>query len=335
MSKKFAVILIAGCLVLANVAATAQRSKAIKVADKFTRSLCLYAYSGFGDDHICKACSLQHKLAETATNDELADLALCHSKASVRAFAFYCLAERKDARCREILCTSLHDTACFGVIDPIFSGTFMYVLDFETKGIRTFLNENDSIWLDSLLFFTPDLPPLAVLYSIIRNQPLDSISYLRLHEMYYQEHNVEALTPLCRYHKEEEKRVVLKLLAAYHKEEGIDEPTKCGMKAVTVWPDKDFIPSLLKIRDYETSGTKSPSYDRMFHLFNALMAYDDEYSYRIIDETLSAAAGTKYTHDVCMGFLSAYDLKHSLFPDNAPRTRYAPLAEKYGRTGKP
>lgn len=364
------------CAVMLSLvtAAFAQNTKVVLVADSLTR-VSLYDDNGWGGTP--KAWTLQEHLNEVATNDDLVALARSHRNGAARATAFRLLVARCDSRYRDILYSSLQDTACFRVqsFDVIYpSNVASYMVDVLTEhwdfqslrdsimidsllrsqpelmkayphlyetfvkkntvtDFRRIFSQKDSVTLDSVLFFTPNLLHIDRLNTILKNLPAEERYYDRLHQMYYDEGYADALPNLCRYRREADKAAVIECLLEYSK--GLDEEhvrvgpggrTNEGLKAVALWPDPAFLPALRKVRDYEVSRIHYDYYRiRLFYL--ALMAYDDENSYNFIDETLRMTGRDKTTRQYHLDFFrEAYD--------SSPRARYESLLNKYGEVQK-
>ena len=198
---------------------------------------------------------------------------------------------------------------------------------------RRIFSQKDSVTLDSVLFFTPNLLHIDRLNTILKNLPAEERYYDRLHQMYYDEGYADALPNLCRYRREADKAAVIECLLEYSK--GLDKEhvrsgpkgrTNEGLEAVAIWPDPAFLPALRKVRDYEVSRIHYDYYRiRLFYL--ALMAYDDENSYNFIDETLRMTGRDKTTRQYHLEFFrEAYD--------SSPRARYESLLNKYGEIRK-
>ena len=157
---------------------------------------------------------------------------------------------------------------------------------------RRIFTKEDSVTLDSVLFYTPNLNHIERVSSILKILPAEERYYERLHQMFYDEGYADALTNLCHYRRETDKAAVIECLLEYskglnerHVIDGPEGRTNEGLEAVAIWPDPDFFPALREVRDYEVSRTHY-DYRRILLFYLALMAYDDEISYNIIDETL-------------------------------------------------
>ena len=195
---------------------------------------------------------------------------------------------------------------------------------------RRIFTQKDSVTLDSMLFFTPNMQHIDRLYTILEELPAEECYYERLHQMYYDEGIAEALPNLCRYRREEDKATVIECLLEYskgldkeHVRNGPEGKTNQGLEAVAIWPDPAFLLALRKVRDYEVSR-KHYDYGRIRLFYLALMAYDDDYSYNFIDNTLRMTgrdSTTRYYH--LRYFREAYD--------RSPNSRYESLLKKYDK----
>lgn len=197
--------------------------------------------------------------------------------------------------------------------------------------LHRFFTQEDSVTLDSMLFFTPNMQHIDRLYTILKELPAEECYYDRLHQMYYKEGIAEALPNLCRYQREEDKAAVIECLLEYskglnkeHVRKGPGGRTNQGLEAVAIWPDPAFLPALRKVRDYEVSR-KHYDYGRIRLFYSALMAYDDENSYNFIDETLRMSGRDSSTrHYHLEYFRKAYDMSSN--------SRYESLLNKYDKS---
>lgn len=359
------------CMVMLNLvtAVFSQNAKAMLIADSLT-SVSLYDDNGWGGTPL--EWTLQERINEVASNDDLVALARSHRNGAARAVAFRLLVARGDSRYRDILRNSLNDTNNFSIqaFDVIYPGNvadyMVNVLvehwDFQSledsiyldslfhsqpelmksrsrlyesfvksptvTDFRRIFTPEDSVTLDSMLFFTPNMQHIDRLYTILDNLPADECYYDRLHQMFYDEGIAEALSNLCRYRRDEDKAAVIECLLEYSKgldkEHAINGPegrTNQGLEAVAIWPDTTFLPALRKVRDYEVAR-KHYDYGRIRLFYSALMAYDDENSYNFIDETLRMSGRDSSTrHYHLEYFRKAYDM--------SPNNRYESLLNKY------
>lgn len=364
------------CVVMLSIvtAVLAQDAKVVAIADSLTR-VSRYNNNGWGDTP--EAWTLQEHLKKMASNDDLVALARSHRNGAARATAFRLLVARCDSRYRDILYSSLQDTACFRVqyndiigssnVANYMVNVLTYHWDFQSlrdsiymdsllrsepelmkkaphlyetfvrkptvTDFRRIFTKEDSVTLDSVLFFTPNMHHIGRLSSILENLPTEERYYERLHQMYYDEGYTNALPALLRYRREADKPAVIECLLEYskglnerHVINGPEGRTNEGLEAVALWPDPAFLPALREVRNYEVTRTHY-DYPRIRLFYLALMAYDDENSYNFIDETLRMTGRDKTTRQYHLKFFrEAYD--------TSPRPRYESLLNKYGEIRK-
>ncbi|MBR1883095.1 MAG: hypothetical protein IJ808_08845 [Muribaculaceae bacterium] len=269
-----------------------------------------------------------------ATNDELVEIAQLHPHAEARACAFSLLVDRNDKRCKDLLLATLRDTSMVmcRAYDMLWNDCVCsYNVDvmFNSKN----LTESEKEELDSVLLFTPNLWSISRIGDILRHLPAEEKYYDRVRDIYCNEQNTLALMALANYRLDADKPLIIKALMEFSKgydklhrsTKGETGGTNQALAAVRRWPDADFMPALIKLRDYELKA-KYYDYSRIRLFYDALMAYDDQRSYDIIDETLSKAEGRNngYTFEFHSKIFKAAVL------DGWPKTqRYMPLIEKH------
>ena len=112
---------------------------------------------------------------------------------------------------------------------------------------------------------------------------------------------------LASYRREEDKSILLDALSHYDNEnedvDWEDDETNNALLAVTVWACQDFVPLLMRIRDYEIKKDDSSMLPRNKYLFEAVMAYNNQWAYNFIDATLALSSKKKdreYSSDITM-----------------------------------
>ena len=201
---------------------------------------------------------------------------------------------------------------------------------------RTF-SIQDSITLDSVLLYTPYINNVGYKFAVLNNLPLDDKYYNRLYEMYIQEGYIYALPALCRYRKDELKPFVKNYLQSYpYVNCTSDSVLSCheistklyiGLLSVKAWPDSDFIPILTDIINFDY-GNWINKLSTLRDIYSALITYDDEYTYRLIEKSLTAVKDQENTD------LDLYYRKIAFRSacEKNPIPRYLPLVEKYCNT---
>lgn len=294
--------------------------------------VCLTASDGWGG--ILSGWEKQEALDRIADADALTELADKHPCATVRTASFLLLVRRGEKSSARVMFAHLRDTATVGVqaFDVAHSGRNVadamvsLVTNCDENEREKLLATRELARLDSILIFTADMSHIPRQRIILAQLPVDDAYYDRLVAMYEQERIMEALPAIAKYRRAEDKELIIEALGRYAL--GLDDQSRYvtgrplypeytynALKAVIEWPDPDFIPALLSIRDYEVKR-EYIDFKRIRMFYGALMAYNNELTYEIIDNTL--AMKPKFHSGE---FRDAYDI--------APKPLYAPLVKKY------
>ena len=132
------------------------KPEVLRIADSLT-GISMHNTNGWAG--IPKEWTLQEKLKQIATNDELVALENYHHNAAVRAFAFNVIVDGGDIRFKEILYNSLTDTARFQIrhADILsMESVASYIVD-ELCNPGGYMSKRDSIYYDTLLRNNPEL----------------------------------------------------------------------------------------------------------------------------------------------------------------------------------
>jgi hypothetical protein len=173
---------------------------------------------------------------------------------------------------------------------------------------------DDSLRMDSTVLFSANASKFIYTYRLYDRLPAKPEYENRLRQLY--EQDPKALIPLARYHREEDKQEIIRLLSQTENRNLISR----GLDAVTVWPSATFKQQVRqicqKILDKEDTDFCSRS------ALSALIAYNEQWSYNLIDKTLlKAKQRDKHYFDYCWSFHEAYE-------DN-PQPLFKPLIKKY------
>lgn len=272
----------------------------------------------------------QEKIKAVATDKEMCSIARFSSVPALRAFAFSVLADKRHAACFDIVCASIRDSATFSApsCDVILGWNVAEYMIFTSEG-DSLLSNRQQFLLDSLIAFTPNLPHLSIRISSAVDRLSDTLEmYNRIRELYLEGHEI-MLTELSRYKKDCDKDLYIAALKEYKK--GLDSQGACcgkcenktnfALAGLKYWQDPDFIPLLEEIRDYEL--TRRYIGGRPVLLFKAVMAYDDDWAYRFMEETFV----TKHAY-------KNYSFPESLYEayyEEPERVRFLPLVKKYAK----
>jgi hypothetical protein len=168
--------------------------------------------------------------------------------------------------------------------------------------------------MDSTVLFSANASKFIYTYRLYDWLPAKPEYENRLRQLY--EQDPKALIPLARYHREEDKQEIIRLLSQTENRNLISR----GLDAVTVWPSATFKQQVRqicqKILDKEDTDFCSRS------ALSALIAYNELWCYNLIDKTLlKAKQRDKHYFDYCWSFHEAYE-------DN-PQPLFKPLIKKY------
>lgn len=265
-----------------------------------------------GDQNV----AYQQLLSNLCTNSDLITLAQLHPKPQIRALAFEFLTYRDDPSVPQLLEHALTDT-CELIRQSADVRWTSNVAEYDvwafknSQMIDSSLTYNYQV-LDSLLIFTPNLSNIDFIsIRLLPSLPALEKYYARLHSMFEQEGIDDALIPLARYHREQDISLIAQALS---------RPSKAyaALHAVANWPHPSFLPHLLSLFD---SNLKSTGRDDLLEAFySALMAYDDQATYDVIDQILSHLKGRMLERN-SKAFKSV--LKEQ------ERPRYMPIWEKH------
>lgn len=250
------------------------------------------SYQYFGDDGwggMPKEWVLQQKLKAMTSIEDKVSLFLTHSNPVVRFTAFNGLLKSNYLDCATLVKNSISDNTIFQswsfdcggsetIADALISKLF------QEKG--TF-SVADSLAIDSIVFYSSNVGcPMYRNMLLRRLQPTPE-RYARAKELCMNKQESAALPLLAKYKREEDKALFIEALGEYAmgldaKGTGNGEPegrTNGAIKAIIQWPDKDFIPVLEKLGDFEVKR-KYYDYTRIQNFYIAIMEYDNEWAYK-------------------------------------------------------
>ena len=144
----------------------------------------------------------------------------------------------------------------------------------------------------------------------------------RVKEIVLKERTYQALKALASYRREEDKSILLDALSHSDNEnedvDWEDDETDNALLAVTVWACQDFIPLLMRIRDYEIKKHDGSMLPRSKYLFEAVMAYNNQWAYNFIDATL-ALSSKKKDHESASDITMATSFHSAMLSHYNPR----------------
>ena len=281
----------------------------------------------------------QQIITERASDEKLLSLTATTESPVVRLTAMNALIRRRHKRCQDIILKNLNDISSCEIKTCDFSFE-EYVEDRFVEWMQNsredgLITKADSIRNDSIILFTKGSSRLRYVHDLVAKLPCDEKYYHRLKEMYNNERVGYVLMPLLKFKKKADKEIVMKSLkrfrerrnkvGGYSQRETIGD-TNAALEAVAVWPIRDFIPTLTALRNYEfTKKYFGPPRIRLLYL--ACLAYDNDWAYHFIDDTLGKSTkrwGKNNDHWQCF-----YETMRE-----SPHPRFAPLINKYHWKGR-
>ena len=195
---------------------------------------------------------------------------------------------------------------------------------------KAVISKEDSLRNDSLALYAVGLSNYLYTRRLLLRLPPKASYYARIKEIALKEQTYQALKALARFRREGDKAILMSALSRYANEEedveSEDDETNNALLAVTVWPCQEFIPMLMRIRDDEVKKDNNSMLPRSKYLFEAVMAYDNQWAYNFIDATLALSSKKKdreYSSDITM----ATNFHSAMLSHYNPR--FASLLRKY------
>ena len=244
---------------------------------------------------------VQPLLDSLCTTEELFELTSRSYSAAVRLAATDALIRRKYAHLEDILLSNYTDTTRIDVWSDDVGWEervgSVFLRNVQSCRKKTIISKEDSLRNDSLALYTVGLSNYLYTRKLLLRLPPKASYYARIKEIVLKERTYQALKALASYRREEDKSILLDALSHYDNEnedvDREDDETNNALLAVTVWACQDFAPLLMRIRDYEIKKHDSSMPPRSKYLFEAVMAYDNQWAYNFIDATLALSSKKK------------------------------------------
>ena len=277
---------------------------------------------------------VQSLLDSLCTTKELCELTNRSYSVGVRLAATDALIRRKYAHLEEILLSNYTDTTKIyvrsdDVIEEEYAGS-VFLRNVQSCRDKAVISKEDSLRNDSLALYAVGLSNYLYTRRLLLRLPPKASYYARIKEIALKERTYQALKALARFRREGDKAILMSALSRYANEEedveSEDDETNNALLAVTVWPCQEFIPMLMHIRDYEIKKHDSSMPPRSKYLFEAVMAYDNQWAYNFIDATLALSSkkkGREYDSYITM----ATSFHSAMLSHYNPR--FASLLRKY------
>jgi hypothetical protein len=280
-----------------------------------------------------KGFALETALSKSATDEQLDSLAIYGKLPAERMLAYYTLLWfRKGKYCAKLMPQMLSDE---GKVVVAASG------DGATTTVNRFVATQSSLkkglftdrhidMIDSMYLSYPDIRTKGY-YAEALKRCKGVPKYYRLFCKLYADGDSLMLPYIAVYKRDKDTQKIITAIKEYsigqaakpedEVEIDLDEygRTNEGLKAVIEWPDPVFMPVLEELGKYMFSRN-GYFYIRGQFYFMALMTYDDDWSYKVIERCLKKKKLLQYYSRI---FTEAFK-----FTGRKPR--YMPLIEKYG-----
>lgn len=259
-----------------------------------------------------------------ASTKEIIELARNHSDKIQRLIAFRALLMKNPHEAVSLAISEIEDTTeipmsdGFCGWDDIVSNVRIEMIQYQRKHYKVSLA--DSMRVDSALLFSNNTPKFVYMYDLYRKLPARSEYENRLRQLY--EHDLYALIALARYHREDTKQEIIRLLTQMDKKDfwSYRDTIRTALDAVIAWPSASYKQQVRHV--CQDILNKTEIYGSSRNILGALMAYNDRWSYNLIDKTLSQAKQKDNNYiNYCWGLHEAYE-------DN-PLPLFKPLLKKY------
>ena len=290
-----------------------------------------YGSNGWGG--IPVSWVLQQKLKAITTAQEKKELVLTHPSSVIRFTAFNGLLEEHNPDCAALVKNAVTDNSnimCWAA-DCGFSEKLSDAMIMRLFRDKSTYTKADSLEIDSLVLYATNEGASEYRGKLLHRLEPTPERYARVKELSKDRVNADALYLLAQYRRAEDKETIIKALGEYRV--GLDKHgarngkgigrTNQALECILLWPDKDFIPVLEKLGDYELTR-KYHSYQRVYLFYRVIMEYDNDWAYKYLEEYFAKKqAGKVYSHKE--NFYRAYYLnKH-------PHERFLPLVKKYAK----
>ena len=264
-------------------------------------------------------------LCAHASTKELIALAKNHSDKIQRLIAFRALLMKDSHEAVNLAISEIEDTTevpissgCCGSND-IVSGVRIEMIQYNREGYK--VSVADSMRIDSAVLFSNHASKFDYIYHLYHKLPARPEYEERLEQLY--KHDLYALIALARFHREDTKQEIIRLLTQMDKKDfwNYRDTIRTALDAVIAWPSASY---KQQVRHVCQDLLNKPQllYGSGSSILGALMAYNDRWSYNLIDKTLSKAKQKDQNYfDYSWGLYEAYN-------DN-PLPLFKPLYKKY------
>jgi len=329
MRKRFLQTILSGViLALLSTAFLGCRNSGEKQAVSKEKKVLVIAKEAFQrsktnmDGSISSQWLLSDSLSEYASIEHIEKLATINDDPIKRLIAFRALLSKYPHEAVNLAISHIEDTTIVSTTDGVcgeedrVSNVRICMLH---DNERYHVSEEDLVRLDSAMLFSANISKFGYSYWLYQYIPAKTEYEDRLRQIY--EQDPWALVTLAKYKREKDKQKIISLLSLARDKESINirDTLSAALHAVAFWPDIAFKPLVQQ-------GCQRIMNDRygLFEVaFRALIAYNEQWSYDMVEKALADAKQKKRDD---FGYLVLNF--HNAYEDN-PRPLFKQLIEKY------
>lgn len=346
MKRVFIILL---CSVFASMPVWAKKRKPQKTVDKWAeeiknetdlqkvvdslatcRSFSYFGTDGFGT--VSRQFVATQRLTELATCAQLDSLAQNGQNAIVKVSAFAAMCCLKDSCGKEAifhsLLNNLPDTS------RLYVNKFDIFWKRDVSSLVTFLafsygalSQQDSAYLDSLLFYTNVYSSNSRVFSVVRKNANNLDYYPRVKEIFQITGNDDLLKYIAHYRQKEDIPLLMDVLGDFRTK--IDDEclgsnrTREALEAITYWPLPEFREI---ITEYATTYALCShfNYQGLMHMFTYVVMQDAEWGISFIDRIMALCEQNTKT-DSKQWFVEALYKAYHI----ADNPEYTDIVDKY------
>ena len=263
-------------------------------------------------------------LSVHASTNDLIRLASKHEDKIERLIAFRALLMQNPHEAVNFAIAEIEDTTivytrsgCLGADDRM-SNVRIEMIQKDRGNYK--VTKEDSERLDSTFLFSDNVLKFYYFYDLCHKLPAKPEYESRLRQLY--KHDNDVLIALARYHREEDKQEIIHLLSEMDNKDldSYDDTIRTVLDAVAAWPSPSFKQLVRHACQKIFSKENSEYFSRS--AFGALMAYNDRWSYNMIEKVLSKDKQRDKDYSLIpWDFHKAYEVN--------PQPLFKPLIKKY------
>lgn len=207
-------------------------------------------------------------LKSVSSTNTLKRLFKSHPSVAVKCYSYWALTERNDnVNYLELLKSNLTDNRKIETMFGCFISSTT-VADFLISQSYNVISKRDSIALDSLILYSKN--GLESKYRLLMNIPPMEKYYDEINKLAKERSEKTAIIALAKYQKHEDIDLINEELS-----KNLNDPFYI-LLAIKNFPDKAFIPGLIKIQNKLLINSDGVNHGAITNLYRTLVRYDNE-----------------------------------------------------------